>query len=178
MINPCNNDSDLQRGLCLNPPFILIFLFHCTRQGFWRKTWASCLPQCCWGHSVLPGRLWTAVTPTPPPPPSLSHWPGKESKWCIGEYTETNIITIIFERLQKQSWPGTILHKHSNTCPYLVVFQDFKELLVALLCDEDTLSGGDTATAGQTVIQCDLCFFQLLLPTILQAHGKLIEGKW
>lgn len=182
-----------KRRLCLNPHFIVISCFtllydwkkyfctliFVTHQGFWRNTWASCLPRCCWGHSVLPGRLWTAVTLTPPPP-FLYHSPGKESKWCIDEYSETNIITIIFERLQKQSWPDTIFHKHSNTCIhlYLVVFQHFKELLVALLCDEDTLSGGDAATACQTVIQCDLCFFQLLPPTILQAHGKLTEGKW
>lgn len=70
-----------------------------------------------------------------------------------------------------------IRHKHSNTCLYLVVVQHFKELLVALLGDEDALSGGDTATAGQTVIQCDLCFAQLLLPTVLQTRGKLIQSK-
>lgn len=71
----------------------------------------------------------------------------------------------------KLSRPETVIRV------YLVVVQHFKELLVALLRDEDALSRSDTATAGQAVIQRDLCFLQLLLPTILQTHGTLNRGK-
>lgn len=87
------------------------------------------------------------------------------------------MIAITFKRLQKQITSRHKIHKHSHTPIHLhlVVAQHFKELFVALLRDEDALSGRDAAAAGQTVIQRDLCFLQLLLPTILQS--ELIQGK-
>lgn len=60
---------------------------------------------------------------------------------------------------------------------YLVVLQHFEELLMALLRYEDALSRGDAATAGQTVIQCNLCFLQLLFPTILKTHIIICNGE-
>lgn len=50
---------------------------------------------------------------------------------------------------------------------YLVVVQHFQKLLVALLRDEDALSRGDAAAAGQAVVKSDLCLLQLLLASIL-----------
>lgn len=121
---------------------------------------------------MLRGRLWTAVTPTPPPPSALSHWPIKKVQMT---YSDTRNDYYRIEKAAEAIMTSQMLFKHSNTHIhlYLVVAQHFKQLLVALLRDEDTLSRGDTATAGQTVIQCDLCFLQLLLPTILQTQGKL-----
>lgn len=52
---------------------------------------------------------------------------------------------------------------------YRVILQHFQELLVALLSDEDALGRGDAAAAGQAVVQCDLCFLQLLFTAILEA---------
>lgn len=48
---------------------------------------------------------------------------------------------------------------------------------MALLRYQDTLSRGNAATAGQTIIKGNLCFFQLLLPTILKRHIiEVIKG--
>lgn len=80
-------------SICLNKYLLSTSCFTCieqkshifTHQGLWRKTSASCLPLCCWGHTGLRGRLWTAVRLTPPPPSALSHQP-VQSKWYTVEH--------------------------------------------------------------------------------------------
>lgn len=47
---------------------------------------------------------------------------------------------------------------------------NFVEFFLALLRDEDALGGRDTATARQTVVQCDLCFGQFRRIPILKTH--------
>lgn len=72
--------------------------------------------------------------------------------------------TVLWRENNFYSIPKAVKSNHNQTQLnpfihlYLVVLQHFKELQVALLRDEDTLSWGDTAAAGQTVIQWDLCF--------------------
>lgn len=90
-----------------------------------------------------------------------------------------SIITITFKKAAKAIMTKHTLQNLSHTYIHLyhVVEQHFIELIGTLLRDEDALSGGDTATAGQAVIQCDLCFLQLLLPTILHTQGELIQSK-
>ncbi len=111
------------------------------------------------------------MTPTPPPPPSaLSHWPVEGVPKLLPSHSKG------CKQRSRADTYYTSIHTHPSIHPYLVVAQHLEELLVALLRDEDALSGGDAAAAGQTVIQCDLCFLQLLLPTILQTQGEFIHG--
>ena len=65
------------------------------------------------------------------------------------------------------SFPLALVQKLSYLLQSEVFLEDIVELLLTLLGDKDTLCWGDTATTGQTVIQGDLRFLQLLLFTTL-----------
>lgn len=107
--------------------------------------------------------LWTVVTPTPLRPSSPSRWPAAGVQKASVKKLTRNYSYYVQKATTKTIESHRKTHKQKHiasiyTHLYLVVLQHFEKLFMALLRDEDALSGSDTATTGQTVIQCDLCF--------------------
>ena len=164
--------------VCLNQPFIYISSFSLSCVGLEKNIIVS-LTNAFKERSKPPACLSTAEVKVCSDGGSGLRWNGHHHDLLLFSVGLWRVLYIPWKQQLSHSKgcngkvTGHILHKHSNTSVhlYLVVVKHFEELLVALLCDEDALSWSDAAAAGQTVFQCDLCFLQLLFPSILQTWG-------